>query len=418
MITYGAIKSGEQMVRVGGDVRDLDIHLPDIRPDQSAQPRENLHNDRIAEYAESMKAGDRFPPLTVFHDGEVYWLADGFHRFYAAQHAGRKHIRCYVRQGGLRDAILYSVGANAKHGLARSQADKERAVLRLLNDEEWGQWSDREIAKRCHVDHKTVARIRKDASGEIPQIQRKVQRGGTVYTQKVAKPADARKSRVTEGGDEETKSSLPVHAAQGFAGDDAAEKAKTGSHPSLPRNIREEFIALWSEAGSEDRHGIIAYLRTIGFRIEVTAGGTDVDRSAERASSAVEVGATNSPDGADETRGGLPVAAASGTAEETGRTPAYTRTGRSGTPPVAGVTAGETASNSQSAIPTAEEAAAETPMAPRPSAAANPSIALSRVEQVLLIRPHCQHPGTDECGGSGRNHCHACKRLMAESEAA
>ncbi len=46
---------------------------------------------------------------------------------------------------------------------------------------------------------------------------------------------------------------------------------------------------------------------------------------------------------ATETMGGLPVAAASGTAEGTGRTHAYTRTGMHGTPHGSGVTGGESA---------------------------------------------------------------------------
>ena len=35
------------------------------------------------------------------------------------------------------------------HGLRRSNADKRRAVLTLLNNEEWAKWSAREIAKAC-----------------------------------------------------------------------------------------------------------------------------------------------------------------------------------------------------------------------------------------------------------------------------
>lgn len=57
-----------------------------------------------------------------------------------------------------------------------------------------------------------------------------------------------------------------------------------------------------------------------------------------------ESAASNLPEGANGTMGGLPVAAASGTAEETGRNPAYAIRGRSGTPSVSGVTAAETAS--------------------------------------------------------------------------
>lgn len=65
-----------------------------------------------------------------------------------------------MRQGGLRDAILHSAGANAAHGLRRTNADKRRAVLMLLEDEEWATWADREIARRCAVDHTFVGRMR------------------------------------------------------------------------------------------------------------------------------------------------------------------------------------------------------------------------------------------------------------------
>jgi hypothetical protein len=32
--------------------------------------------------------------------------------------------------------------------------------MRLLNDPEWSQWSDREIARRCGVHHELVGRLR------------------------------------------------------------------------------------------------------------------------------------------------------------------------------------------------------------------------------------------------------------------
>lgn len=37
---------------------------------------------------------------------------------------------------------------------------------------------------------------------------------------------------------------------------------------------------------------------------------------------------------------------------------------------------------------------------------------------VLVIRPHCQHPGEAICGGSGRQHCRACAAAMREEEVA
>lgn len=40
--------------------------------------------------------------------------------------------------------------------------DKRNAVRTLLEEEEWSKWSDREIARKCVVDGKTVARLRSE----------------------------------------------------------------------------------------------------------------------------------------------------------------------------------------------------------------------------------------------------------------
>jgi hypothetical protein len=73
--------------------------------------------------------------------------------------------------------------------LPRTRADKRKAVALLLPDADWSQWSDREIARHCQVDHMMVGRMRRRASGTKRQIgARKVQRGGTVYKMEVAGP--------------------------------------------------------------------------------------------------------------------------------------------------------------------------------------------------------------------------------------
>lgn len=162
------------------------IPLFSIRLDGGTQPRVELDEDVVADYAEKMASGEKMPPLVVFHDGSHYWLADGFHRLLAAKRNESKAIACDVQTGTKRDAILYAVGANAQHGLPRTNADKRRAVEMLLNDPEWSQWSDREIARRANVHHVSVGNWRRDLSGEDHQIpeDRKVQRNGTVYTQR------------------------------------------------------------------------------------------------------------------------------------------------------------------------------------------------------------------------------------------
>lgn len=131
-----------------------------------------------------MVAGAVFPPLVVFEEGERFWLAEGFHRLEAYTAAGFAEVPCDVRQGGLRDAILHSAGANPDHGVRRTSADKRRAVLTLLQDEEWGQWSDREIARRCAVSQPLVGRIRAEHLKIVSDSARLVERGGTTYSMK------------------------------------------------------------------------------------------------------------------------------------------------------------------------------------------------------------------------------------------
>ena len=144
------------------------LKIEEIR-DGGAQMRVEMKPDVVREYADDMAAGATFPPVVVYHDGTDYWLGDGFHRVEAARKIGREPIEAEVLDGDVRQAILHGIGSNASHGLRRTQADKRRAVERLLRDEEWSKWSDRQIAKVVKVDHKTVGKIRRELmGGEFP----------------------------------------------------------------------------------------------------------------------------------------------------------------------------------------------------------------------------------------------------------
>lgn len=136
------------------------LNISQIRRDGGTQPRAEIDAAKIEEYVSDMADGAEFPPVVVFYDGSSYWLADGFHRLQAAQKNLRQSIMAEIHQGTQREAILYSVGANATHGLKRSNEDKRRAVARLLSDEEWGKWSNIEIAKLCKVSDVFVGKLR------------------------------------------------------------------------------------------------------------------------------------------------------------------------------------------------------------------------------------------------------------------
>ncbi|MGR3278903.1 streptomycin biosynthesis regulator [Acaryochloris marina NIES-2412] len=168
------------------------VEIAKIRMDGGTQPRAKLFEEVVDDYAEDMKQGATFPPVTIYFDGEEYWLADGFHRVRAKEAVGATEVTADVRFGTQRDAVLYAVGANAVHGLRRTNADKRRAVIRLLRDYEWRKWSDREIARRCGVGNSFVGNVRKDLtviSGQLPTTEeeselnaiRLAKKGDTTY---------------------------------------------------------------------------------------------------------------------------------------------------------------------------------------------------------------------------------------------
>jgi hypothetical protein len=162
-----------------------------IRTDGGTQPRAELSKAVIEEYTAEMRRGDEFPPVVVFHDGDEYWLADGFHRVNARKGTAYGDITVDIRQGTKRDAILHSLGANAIHGMRRTNEDKRRAVERMLRDSEWRGWSDRQIAGHCAVSPQTVGTVRRTleiASVQVGQIdtKRTAKRGRTTYTMNTA----------------------------------------------------------------------------------------------------------------------------------------------------------------------------------------------------------------------------------------
>lgn len=134
-----------------------DIELDKIRIDGGTQPRAKIDMEVVNDYSTSFELGANFPPIDVFFDGKEYWLADGFHRYHAARDAHVPELPATVHNGTVRDAILFSLGCNDRHGLRRTNEDKRHSVMTMLNDPEWSQWSDRTIADKCGVSHTFVA---------------------------------------------------------------------------------------------------------------------------------------------------------------------------------------------------------------------------------------------------------------------
>jgi FtsZ-binding cell division protein ZapB len=160
----------------------MNINLDKIVIDAGTQARAKIDQELVAEYTDLLKQGTVFDPVTLFYDGAQYFLADGFHRYFANRKAGSPNINANTIEGTLRDAILFSFSANSKHGRRPNAADRRKAVTTMLNDIEWQDYSDREIARICDVSHTLVATIRKELNAT--KVDTKYVRDGKQQTMK------------------------------------------------------------------------------------------------------------------------------------------------------------------------------------------------------------------------------------------
>lgn len=224
------------------------ISLDLIRTDGGTQPRQSNDEATIKAYGADMAEGAEFPPLIVFHDGAEYWLADGFHRFFAAKGANLDQFPCDVRQGARRDAILFSVGANAAHGLRRSNDDKRKAVLTLLQDEEWSKWSDREIARQCAVSPDTVGRVKRELESAGVTVRSDSER---TYTDRHGNTSTMNTAAIGKRAEVEDETSA--------AAPDASEPAQTAP-VDPPDPERKKLAKLTREALEDEVIGLRADL--------------------------------------------------------------------------------------------------------------------------------------------------------------
>lgn len=140
------------------------IALDNIEATAATQVRVKLDHGVIDEYTEALQNGAKMPPLDVFREenSERNILADGFHRQRAAINAGWGDMGCIVHPGGMKEALIYALGANGGHGLRRSNRDKRNAVEIALKDPEISQYQMQEIADVCGVTRQTVRRIQNE----------------------------------------------------------------------------------------------------------------------------------------------------------------------------------------------------------------------------------------------------------------
>jgi hypothetical protein len=170
-----------------------ELELKQIRLDGGTQVRASIKEEAVMRYATDLEGGAVFPPMRVFYDGTDYWLSDGFHRYHAALRIGIQSFLCEVDTGTPRDALFYGSTANNLHGQPMDNADKRKITMIFVEDFEWGDWSNAEIARQLHVSAPFVAKMRGESA---PAVRKYITPKGNVAEKrkpekkdKPAKPA-------------------------------------------------------------------------------------------------------------------------------------------------------------------------------------------------------------------------------------
>lgn len=238
------------------------LDISKIRRDGGTQSRVKIDEVTVSEYAEAMAdPATVFPAVIVYYDGTDYWLADGFHRLAAWERIGRSDIPVDVCQGDRRRAILHSLRVNAIQGLRWTNQDKRRAVMTLLQDSEWSQWPQGDIAEHCRVSREFVNRVSQELSASCDRSQdatRTVERSGKTYQQNTAKIG---KTKSMTGADAPAKLRNTVETApttipnQQLESASAVEEDPRHALAQLPREALElEVIGLRRELAEAKDH--------------------------------------------------------------------------------------------------------------------------------------------------------------------
>lgn len=159
------------------EVMQLEIADIDTRP--AAAVRAGLNAECVERYTECVLDGGELPAVDTFahrdeDGGLAAFLGDGRHRLEAWRAAGHSEASCSVvwcetAAEAERRAWEHAAGANAGHGLPRSNEDKVAAVRAVIGRTEHEHASDNEIARLCKVSVHLARKVRKEMTerGEL-----------------------------------------------------------------------------------------------------------------------------------------------------------------------------------------------------------------------------------------------------------
>lgn len=236
-----------------------------IRTDGSTQIRVKMSPETIESYKELYesaweKAADEtengtdvmevfeypLPPVILFYDDTHYWPADGFHRAAACRQAGIAVINAIVLKGTQRDALLYAIGANAEHGLQRTNQDKRNAVRQLLSDPEWKDLGPTTLAAYARVSRRFVYNVSLEMDAESAAAME-----AELDAQEAAQGAEATPAEAPQGTPAERTPEAPAEVDA----TPAPAEVVVGSEAELSDDDWLNTLPIYSQVLSQKGHG-------------------------------------------------------------------------------------------------------------------------------------------------------------------
>lgn len=206
-----------------------DVQLDRIQQTHETQARDHIDSQHVKDIADAIRAGNPIDPVTLFADGQTYWIGDGHHRINAAVQADSKKVTAHVHSGGKVAAIMHAAGANATHGLKRTNADKRRAVEMCLDAlKQTGKtWKQADIARHCGVARATVAEVQAERGERERQPSREAQEQRQTMARKP-------KCQVDMSADKDLRAKTPQPAPADVTPESLAEAAPVQPIVTVP----------------------------------------------------------------------------------------------------------------------------------------------------------------------------------------
>jgi ParB-like chromosome segregation protein Spo0J len=196
----------------------------------SDSPRLSGENvDHIRALAES---GVAFPPITV--NRCTMRVIDGMHRLRATTLRGQDKIAVRFFEGEDRDAFVFAVEANIKHGLPLSLTDRTAAAIRIINSHP--EWSDRAIASSTGLAATTVGQIRRRSTAHNAQLNTRVGRDGRI---RPLNAAEGRRIAAELMAHEPNASLRQIASAAGISlgtAQNVRQRLRCGNDPVYPKD--------------------------------------------------------------------------------------------------------------------------------------------------------------------------------------